>query len=202
MTINWGCNSRVDTIDDETMGMMKKSGLKKLHLGFEAGSERMLTEVYKKGTSIKQAEEAVYIARKHGIYILGFFIIGGPYETKTEVLQTIKLANSLNIDEVSFSIFNPLPGSEVYNNLKEKCNLSTIDFNAINYYSRASINLTNGISKKGIKFLQLYALSSFYIHPKHIKYILKHLSSVKGVRKLIMKVDRVLETKLSRFKFK
>ncbi len=44
----WTCNGRVDTLDDEVLGEMKKSGCKMIRLGVESGSQDVLDKIKKR----------------------------------------------------------------------------------------------------------------------------------------------------------
>ena len=46
--ISWVCFSRVDTIDEETLGLMKKAGCHQIMYGIESGSEEILKNKIKR----------------------------------------------------------------------------------------------------------------------------------------------------------
>ncbi|MDD5656844.1 MAG: radical SAM protein [Elusimicrobia bacterium] len=192
LNLIWGCNSRVDTFDPEIAGRMARSGLRKLHFGIEAGSQRVLSEIYHKGTKLEQARSAVELAHRHGIRVLGFFMMGAPTETRGEMAETMRLARSLDLDEASFSLFTPLPGSKFWPVLQDKLRAKNVAFGDLNYYSKAIVEFGGDLSARQIRRLQLYALLSFYLHPKRFLYLLGHLTSGAGLRKLFIKMKRIL----------
>jgi radical SAM superfamily enzyme YgiQ (UPF0313 family) len=111
----WQCNTRVDLVNEDEIRLMAQCGLIQLDLGIESGSIRSL-KVLKKGYTIEQIQKAVTVARKY-VKVAGFFMIGIPGETESDIDETFKLARSLKLDRYSFSIFIPLPGSELYDRL-------------------------------------------------------------------------------------
>jgi len=111
----WQCNTRVDLIDEDKVRMMAESGLIQIDLGIESGSMKSLG-VLKKGYTIEDIQRAVSIARKY-VKIAGFFIIGIPGETEKDIDATFELAKSLALNKYCFSMFIPLPGSELYDML-------------------------------------------------------------------------------------
>lgn len=117
--IIWTCNSRVDTIDEEMIIAMKKSGCKMIRYGIESGSEHVLKSI-KKGISFEQMEKAVALTREHGIMALGGFMFGFPEDTKESIGQTLDLAKKLKFDMIQTSIVLPYPGSRLYDECKEK----------------------------------------------------------------------------------
>ncbi len=109
-------NTRVDLIREDEILLLSKAGLVQVDLGIESGSEKIL-KILKKGITIKQIYTAVDLLKKHKIKVSGFFMIGVPGETEDDVAQTLELARNLDLDRGSVSIFTPLPGSELYDNL-------------------------------------------------------------------------------------
>jgi len=112
LDIVWQCNTRVDLIKEEELKLMVKAGLTELDLGIETGSPNSL-KTLKKKVSIEQTKEAVRIAKKY-VKVFGFFMIGIPNETLDDVRMTFELAQELELDRSTWSIFQPLPGSELY----------------------------------------------------------------------------------------
>lgn len=192
LDIAWGCNSRVDTLDRETMKAMQAAGLRKLHVGAESGSQRILDEVYGKAIRVEQVRELTATAAELGVHCLAFFILGAPGETREELRQTIDLACSLPADEATFSILAPLPGSAIRERLARDPGCALSDDPAdYNYYSRRAFR-DPALSGAAVKLHQLEALLRFYLGPRRRRYLLSHLTSVGGLRKLRRKIARSL----------
>jgi len=186
--ILWGCNSRVNTIDKELMQIMYKAGLRELHIGIESGSQRILDEIYQKGIRLEDARKVVKMAKEIGINTLCFFMLGAPTETEEEIWKTINFALSLDANEITFSITTPLPKTRLYDIVKENYTISK-DFSDFDYYSkRAFYDKNLDINK--LKKLQKIALLKFYTSPKRWKYTFKHVTSTKGIRKMMTKLKR------------
>lgn len=113
LNIRWATNSRVDTIDEEMVSIMKKSGCFALGFGLESGNEETLKRIKKK-TAKQQAKRAVDLCRRHGIQSYLFFIIGFPWETIDHIKDTINFAKDLNGDIFNFSLATPFPGTELF----------------------------------------------------------------------------------------
>jgi len=190
LSILWGCNSRIDTINEDILRMMYQAGLRNIHFGIESSSQRILDDIYNKKIKIEQVKDTISLAKKIGIYTMGFFMLGAPSETEEDINNTISFAKSLKLEEVSFSLTIPLVGTYLYKMILND-NKYKIDpnYENLNYYSRYSI--MGGITKNRIKFLQLKAFLFFYLHPSHFRYIIKHLFSTRGINKLLNKIKRV-----------
>jgi radical SAM superfamily enzyme YgiQ (UPF0313 family) len=186
--ILWGCNSRVNTIDKELMKIMYNAGLRELHIGIESGSQRILDEIYQKGIKLEDAKKVIKTAKEIGINTLCFFMIGAPTETEEEVWKTINFASSLDSDEITFSITTPLPKTRLYDFVKENYTISK-NFSDFDYYSKRAFYDVN-LDNDKLKRLRSIALFKFYTNPKHWRYTLKHVTSIKGTRKMIMKLKR------------
>jgi anaerobic magnesium-protoporphyrin IX monomethyl ester cyclase len=190
--VYWGCNTRADTIDRELMEKMHAAGLRKFHLGIESGSQRILDEIYRKKTNLSQVRQVVAQARQAGIRTFGFFILGAPTETRSELKQTIKLANSLALDEASFSILTPMPKTRIHDLIAQNARYRIArDLSLYNYYSKR-VYFDPDLPDNYIKLMQLWALILFYTSPKRWRYLLKHFTSLNGLKKLIEKIRRSL----------
>ena len=191
LDILWGCNSRVDTIDEEIMKVMYDAGLRSVHFGVESGSQRVVNEIYNKRIDLSKVKDVLSQAKRIGIHTMGFFMIGAPSETEEEIEKTISFAKDLELDEASFSLTTPLIGTDLHSRLlKDSMYSIDKDYEAFDYYVHYPI--TGGIPVKRIKRLQFRALFSFYLHPKRLAYILKHLLTIRGLKKLYSKLRRFI----------
>ncbi len=113
LKINWDANARVNLIDKEMLILMKKAGCNGLKVGIESGNQRILN-LMKKGTTLKQIKKAASLLRKSGIHWTGYFMLGLPTETKEEMLDTLDLMKEIKPDYASVSVYEPFPGTELY----------------------------------------------------------------------------------------
>lgn len=113
LDVHWGCNSRVDTIDDERAQWMRKAGCWVVAFGFEHGNQHILDHM-KKGARVDKAYDAVRVCRRNGLQVHGFFVIGMPWETRETLEETFHFVKSLDTDFFDFNIAYPLPGTEYY----------------------------------------------------------------------------------------
>jgi len=109
----WICNARVDTLDKESMEIMKKSGCYLFKVGVESGSQKLL-DIIKKGTTIRQIKNFFKNTKEVGIKTFASFMIGLPGETRETIRNTINLAKEIEPDMVQFVILSPLPGTEMF----------------------------------------------------------------------------------------
>ncbi len=117
--IDWECLSRVDTVDGEMTEKMKQAGCVRVFFGIESGNDSVLALMNKQVTT-KQAKEAVHATKQSGIQVGAFFIVGYPGETDETVLDTMRFASSLPLDYLSFTFPYPIPGTPLYDRVKDK----------------------------------------------------------------------------------
>jgi len=159
-----------------------------MHIGVETGSQRVADEIYNKGIDLSKVPVNIKNAEEIGIRCLCFFMIGAPGETKEEINQTIKFARSLDATEITATIATPLPGTYLHESASKKFKI-TSDFSNFDYYKNRAFE-DPSMSFKQLKWLQKKLLFSFYTHPKRWPYIIKHVVSPRGWKKMILKIAR------------
>jgi len=116
MGISWSCLSRANGVSEETVRLMKEAGCRRVHLGLESGSQATL-DLMNKQVTVEQGARAAEAYRTAGIEVAAFFIVGYPGETTAAIEETFTLALSLPLDEISFNVPMPLPGSKLFERL-------------------------------------------------------------------------------------
>ena len=113
LRIKFSLRSRVNTIDEEMIRVLKRAGCQRISFGVESGVQRILNRI-KKGITLDQVEEAFKLVRKYNIISLADFMIGHPDETIDDIHHTIKFAKRIKPDYIQFSVTTPYPGTELY----------------------------------------------------------------------------------------
>jgi len=185
----WGCNSRIDMVDEDMLRLLHAHGLRNIHFGIESGSQRILDQSYDKKIRLEQVADVIALTRRIGIFTMGFFMLGAPTETEGEMDRTISFARNLPLDEATFSLTTPFQGTYLHDRLLHHDGIDD-SHGPLNYYSTYTIK--NGVGKRRIKSLQWKALVLFYSHPWRLKYIIRHIFSWHGLRKLLHKVRRFI----------
>ena len=167
---------RLETIKRPLLKLMRKAGCYALNFGIESGSPRVL-KMIKKGLSLDQIRDQIYLAHEEGFDIGGFFIIGFPTETKEEIEATIRFACSLPLDRIGVSYFQPFPGSDLFYQLVAS---GEIPEDWANHHHTTLHNLTyvsSSISASELQRLRKRLLCSFYVRPKPFIALLKQIQS-------------------------
>jgi anaerobic magnesium-protoporphyrin IX monomethyl ester cyclase len=119
VSVGWECLSRVDTVDLEVARRMKQAGCVRVFFGIESGNDSIL-RIMRKQATVKQARDAVDVFKKVGVQTGAFFILGYPGEDDGTVLDTVDFASSLPMDYLSFTFPYPIPGTPLYERVKDR----------------------------------------------------------------------------------
>ena len=112
------CFGRSDLIDPENCQLMSRMGVSEVGLGIESGSDAIL-EKTRKGTTCAMNLEAVRMLKKAGIRVKVFLMVGLPGETEATVWGTIDWIERAEPDDIDVTVFQPLPGSEIFEDPKK-----------------------------------------------------------------------------------
>ena len=183
LNMEWGCNSRVDTVDQEMLKWMKRAGCWMIAYGIESGSQQILDNV-KKGATVDQAKNAVIWTNDVGIKVYGYFIIGLPGETLETINETIALAKELPITFALFHVGSPYPGTEFYKEAKEKGWLNFTRWEDVDQGRSTPVvypDLSSGDIIRGIKKAHI----AFYLRPKAIINVLRNVKNFNDLKHLL-----------------
>jgi anaerobic magnesium-protoporphyrin IX monomethyl ester cyclase len=114
--MHWSCLSRAEGIREGTVRLMRGAGCRRVYLGLESGSDTTL-RLMNKHITVDDGINAAHLYRAVGIEVAAFFIVGYPGETVASIEQTFKLALTMPLDEISFNVPMPLPGSDLFDRL-------------------------------------------------------------------------------------
>jgi len=116
MRIKYKISSRVDYLDDELLGYLKRSGCYRIYFGVESGSQKIL-DYLEKGITVEQIREVFKVAKKHGIDRCAYIMIGAPGETRKDIQATIDLIKEIKPEHLHCSICTPMPKTFFYKKL-------------------------------------------------------------------------------------
>jgi radical SAM superfamily enzyme YgiQ (UPF0313 family) len=187
--LSWTCESRVDTVTEETLRLMKKAGCWQISYGVETGSQRLLSLI-SKGVTLKQVEDAFRTTKKLGISIRGFFMLGLPTETPEESRLTIEFAKKLDPLYAQFTVTVPYPGTQMFAELDRNGEIRTYDWGKYNTWSGwkgESIIpfVARGRTQEELSALQKQALREFYMRPKVVFRFLRSIASIYDIQKYL-----------------
>lgn len=111
------CNFRYDYLTLERAKLMKKAGFRLMKCGLESASDETLKRL-DKGTTVAQIIEGSKIAKEAGLTVHLTMMVGYPWETKQDMLNTLKLARYLMLngyaDMLQSTVIMSYPGTPLY----------------------------------------------------------------------------------------
>jgi len=92
---------------------LHQGNFKYVNIGLESGSEGIRREILDRDYSNDEIIGAVRLARKYGLKVRLFIMMGLPGETPADFEQTIDVTRKCQPDKYILSIFYPYPGTEL-----------------------------------------------------------------------------------------
>jgi len=111
--LKWGCQLRVENINDENLQMLRDAGCYNLSLGIESYSGNVLDSMRKKILP-EDIHRAVHCILKTDLRLQGNFIFGDPSETMSTAEETIQFWKKHSDAGILLGFVQPYPGSELY----------------------------------------------------------------------------------------
>ncbi len=160
----WSCESRVDTVDEECLRLMKKAGCYLAMFGVESANHETLVRTSKNITTA-QTKKVFDYCRRIGIDTLAHLIIGLPWDTKESIQRTIEFSKEIDPDYVAFNLFVYRLGAKEREGLikqgKKEDDFTNLDVSS-------DIIGTSYVSKKELTQLYKQAVLGFYLRPKQM----------------------------------
>lgn len=195
LKINWSCDSRVDTVTDGLLRLMKKTGCWQISYGIESGSQKIL-DLLEKEIELDEVRNTIEITKKVGLSTRGYFMLALPGDTRETMKETIEFAKSLNLDHAVFTLYSPYPGTESYSSLTKYGRLLALKWEDYLNFGKPAF-LPRGVDREELELIFKKAYSGFYCRPK---YIFKTIKSIKNIGTLKSYVRAFVWTARSLFK--
>ncbi|MBI4655339.1 MAG: cobalamin B12-binding domain-containing protein [Elusimicrobia bacterium] len=183
----WACNSRVDTVNEQMLRLMKKAGCWEILYGAESWNQKSL-DIINKGTTVEQNERTLKMTMALGFYTYASYILCLPGETEADALNTIRRAKDIATPIAMFYLPVPYPKTALYEICRERGMLREDadweDFNAWDFSNPVYINPL--IGKERMQRILRRAFYSYYLTPKVIyKNMIEAVLFRQDIRKFI-----------------
>jgi anaerobic magnesium-protoporphyrin IX monomethyl ester cyclase len=197
LDLQWTCESRVDTVDEETLQLMKRAGCWQISYGVESGVQRLLDSIHK-GVTREKIEKTFLATKRAGITIRGFFMVGLPGETPSDTLETIHFARKLDPLWAQFTITIPYPGTPMYQDLMAKGLIRHEEWSHYNTWGGWANGRLPYVpecrTEEEIKEMQKKALRMFYMRPKVMLRFLMSVTSAADMVKYVRGLGVLIRT--------
>jgi hypothetical protein len=143
LRFGWSAFARVNTVDLETLKLMREAGCDSVSFGVETGNPEML-KLIRKGITRDQVQHAVSLCREAGIIAHTSFIVGLPGETAETLRETGEFAASLG-SLYGYHFLAPFPGTTVREEV-ERYDLEILTDDWTRYDANSAIVRTAALS--------------------------------------------------------
>jgi len=184
--------THVSCVDEDLMEKLAKAGVTVLGMGIETGDPETLRAMGKQ-TNLDKIRRAVAIARKSGVGVLSFFILGHPNETLRSAWNSVRFAVRINPSIPVFGIMVPYPGTAVWKWAKrgEKgYRLKARDWNDYNKQIGHAVELEH-LSRRQLELLQFVGYLCVYVLNGRLRDLVRFLWTYRGpgialIRKILV----------------
>jgi anaerobic magnesium-protoporphyrin IX monomethyl ester cyclase len=115
----WAAISRVDCVDEEILGWMRRAGCTQISYGVESGS-REIRNRYHKRISEAAICRAFDLTVRYGIMARAYFIYGAPGESDQTIDESLALIRRIRPLSAIFYILDLFPGTALYEDYKQR----------------------------------------------------------------------------------
>jgi radical SAM superfamily enzyme YgiQ (UPF0313 family) len=184
----WWMQASINTADDEELlRLAGLSGCMFALVGFESIDEASLRSM-KKGINIKAGVEnyrrVVRTFHRHGIGVVGSFIIGNDHESPAYYRQLARFLVEAEVDVVQMFILTPLPGTALFDRMQAEDRLLHKDFPAdwAKYRLSHAVRRTVGVEPETVYRGDNYVKNHIYSFPR---FQYRMVKSLLGLRNLV-----------------
>jgi radical SAM superfamily enzyme YgiQ (UPF0313 family) len=197
----WWMQCSINAAEDEQLiKLAAKAGCQFVFIGFETIESSTLKNMHK-GVNLKAGvsnySKAVKAFHRHGIAILGAFILGNDYESTEYYSKLADFCIKSGIDIFQISILTPLPGTALMNKLQKEGRLCYQNFpqDWEKYRFSYLLHRGNGIGSQTVYEGNNFIKNKLYSYPHYHLRLLKSLISLKSITKfyLIYKYNKALK---------
>lgn len=131
-------NINVLARDDEFLRLSKDAGVTKWYVGIESISQENIDQAGKGTNKVENYGKAIKKIKDHGMIVTGFFMFGFDFDTTSIFDRTLQAMNKWELDEASFSIVTPYPGTRLFERLEKEGRITSYDWPR---YAEGNLNL-------------------------------------------------------------
>jgi anaerobic magnesium-protoporphyrin IX monomethyl ester cyclase len=147
LSFTWSAFARVNTVDRETLQIMKDTGCDSVSFGVESGNPEMLKRI-RKNITLDQVRQAVRLCNEVGMLAHTSFVVGLPGESMETLEETKRFAGSLG-SLYGYHFLAPFPGTTVREEV-DRYDLEILTHDWSRYDANSAIVRTSALSPEQI----------------------------------------------------
>lgn len=131
-------NINVLTRDDEFLQLARKAGVYKWYVGIESISQANINLSGKGTNKVENYKKAIQKIKNNDMTVCAFLMFGFDFDTPEIFDKTLQAIYDWDVDEASFSIITPYPGTRLFDRLKKEGRITNYDWSR---YAEGNLNL-------------------------------------------------------------
>ena len=155
-------NVNVLTRDDDFLSLAAEAGFYNWYVGIESISQENINLSGKGTNKVENYAKAIQKVKDHGMMVTGFFMFGFDFDTIDTFEKTLEKIYQWGLDEVSFSIITPYPGTRLFERYDREGRIVCKDWSRyhegrVNYKptSLTEEQIINGIRKMALDYYSI-----------------------------------------------
>jgi radical SAM superfamily enzyme YgiQ (UPF0313 family) len=179
MNILWGSQACITFAqDEELVALAAESGCRVLLVGLETLSPEALVEVNKRQNKVEEYESALRMFKKHGILVIGTFILGLDSDDESVFSKTLEFAERNELVLAQFGMLSLFPGTRAYRRLLDEKRLEPTFWSTPFWENRAVLEprkmswetLCEGTYQMGRSFYSYRSIFKRLSFPRNLSY--------------------------------
>jgi len=123
--------------DEELLKLASEAGCFRWLLGIESISQENI-DIMGKGTNkVERYEKSIQNIKNHGMMVTGLFMFGFDNDTTDVFDNTLQSINQWDLDNATFSIVTPYPGTVIFKQFKKEGRITSYDWSR---YTEGHVN--------------------------------------------------------------
>lgn len=118
--------------DEEFLEWAARSGCKQLFIGLESVSQTSMNEVHKKFNRVEEYARVIERIHQYGIAVQAGIVFGFDHDTGTIFTETVDFLESTGMQNATFNLLTPYPGTALYQRLEAEGRILTRDWSKYN----------------------------------------------------------------------
>ncbi|MHC4942403.1 MAG: B12-binding domain-containing radical SAM protein [Planctomycetota bacterium] len=111
--LTWRCQTRIFTLDEDLLELMKKAGCVTVHVGLESTDPKVQSAMQKTDADIDKFKELYALGQKIGVTIAPNMIIGLPNDTRESIMESARFYHDLGFEFLP-NVVIPYPDTFLY----------------------------------------------------------------------------------------
>ena len=175
LEVEWGMETRSDILNLEKILLMKKAGLKSINIGIETPNTEIAIGNKRKTDKENHLQALLSDAKREGVRMNGFYILGFENDDYQSCLNTIKYSLNTDTYMARYSVCTPYPGTMYHFELEQKNKIIERDYSK--YNQQELVFKHDNLTAEDIKKLVDTAYRKYYLRPKTLMKIARNIIS-------------------------